>query len=309
MSDATTTTGTRTTARIALSLRPELGTGRWGWSLAGEGFSRTGSVSARDREDAAVCSIAAAYVDLRSLGPVEVVVSLPVRARLWALSHELSGVFVGVTVVPYDDADVALRLRAMQALEPESAVDARTRKLPPLTVATDGSAAHRRIGWGWLAGDGRHGYGAAAPSRRSCTARTLPVLAELRGISAAVQGLPGLELTIHTDSRAAMHLIRSWIAGEDRLPPGYTAGPHAASVNGGLIHIRDQMRREAHRIDIRWIRGHDGDPLNEGADSLAKLARRHAEGRWGLTDDEIPTRAASIATAFTTAQRQYATAA
>ena len=73
------------------------------------------------------------------------------------------------------------------------------------------------------------------------------------------------------------------------------AGPHA--------------RR--HRIDIGWVRGHAGDPLNEGADSLAKLARRAAEGTWGFTADDVPGRAREIADAFATAHQtaQPATAA
>lgn len=304
-----TTTITSTTRRIALSLKQELGTGRWGWSLAGEGFSRTGHVSARNREDAVVCSIAAAHIDPAQLGPVDVVVSLPDRARLWSMTHELARLFTGVTLTPYTPADAPLRDTAMLALEPAPTPQPRPELLLALTVATDGSAAHRRIGWGWLADDGRHGYGAASPNKRCCSARALPVLAELRGISAAIGALPGRRLVIHTDSRAAIDLVRRWIAGEDRLPPGYAASHHEATAKGGLLHIREQMRREAHRIDIRWVRGHVGDPLNEGADSLAKLAPRHAEGSWGLTDKEIPVRAASIAVAFTREPRRLATAA
>lgn len=304
-----TATITSTTRRIALSLKPELGTGRWGWSLAGEGFSRTGDVSAHNREDAVVCSLAAARVDLAQLGPVDVVVSLPDRARIWSMGQELAGLFTGVTLTPYTPADQTLREAAMRALEPAPTPQPRPERLPALSVATDGSAAHRRIGWGWLADDGRHGYGAASPNKRCCSVRTLPVLAELRGVSAAVRALPGRQLVIHTDSRAAIDLVRRWVAGEDRLPPGYDVSHHEASAKGGLLHIREQVRREAHRIDLRWVRGHVGDPLNEGADSLAKLARRHADGSWGLTDEEIPARAASIAAAFTREPRRLATAA
>ena len=34
--------------RIALSLKPDFTAGRWDWSLAGEGFSLTGSVEAQE---------------------------------------------------------------------------------------------------------------------------------------------------------------------------------------------------------------------------------------------------------------------
>jgi ribonuclease HI len=304
-----TMTETRQAARVALSLKPVAGTNRWCWSLAGEGINCTGTVSARDREDAVVCSIAAAYADLTADGPVDIVVSLPVRARLWALSQELADVFAGVTVRPFTDADAALRVAAIRALEPTAAVAVDEGPRPGLTVATDGSAAHRRIGWGWLAVDGQHGYGSASPSRRSCATHSLAVLAELRGISAAIDGVPGRDLLILTDSRAAITLVREWIAGGDRVPPGYPTTQLGASAMGGLLRIQKQVRRDAHRIDIRWVRGHAGDPLNEGADSLAKLARRHAEGTWGFTAEEIPGRARSIAEAFATERRQHATAA
>ena len=62
--------------------------------------------------------------------------------------------------------------------------------------------------------------------------------------------------------------------------------------------MQEQVRKEAPRLDIGWVRGHAGDALNEGADSLAKLARRAAEGTWGFGPDDVPARARAIADAF-----------
>ena len=73
--------------------------------------------------------------------------------------------------------------------------------------------------------------------------------------------------------------------------------------------MQEQVRREAHRIEFGWVRGHVGDSLNEGADSLAKLARRATEGTWGFTPADVPTRAQSIAEVFATDHRRLATAA
>ncbi|RYC05669.1 RNase H family protein [Nocardioides zhouii] len=184
----------------------------------------------------------------------------------------------------------------MRALNPVQPVAA-----PPstsLTVATDGSATRGRIGWGWLAEDGRHGHGTETPWTRSCVRRRHPVLAELRAISEAITALPHRDLVIRTDCRQAISLITEWIGGGDRLPDGYIATHHTAVKRAGLLWTQEQVRKEAPRLDIGWVRGHAGDPLNEGADSLAKLARRAAEGTWGFGPDDVPARARAIADAF-----------
>ncbi|WP_457188649.1 RNase H family protein [Nocardioides sp. P5_E3] len=287
--------------RIALSLNPDFASGRWAWSLMGESFGSTGSVRAHGREDAVVCALAAAYPALQRAVPVEVVVSLPPTAQLWSCAAEVSALFAGVTLMPYTETDSTLRSAAMRALNPSPPFVA-----PPadaLTVATDGSATRGRIGWGWLAEDGRHGHGTEAPSTRLCVRRKHPVLAELRAISEAITALPHRDLVIRTDCRPAISLVEEWMGGGDRVPDGYVATHHTAVKRGGLLWMQEQVRTQAPRLDIGWVRGHAGDPLNEGADSLAKLARRAAEGTWGFTAADVPQRAREIAGAFTTAHQ------
>ncbi|MBD3947544.1 ribonuclease HI [Nocardioides ganghwensis] len=287
--------------RIALSLKPDFASGRWAWSLMGECFGSTGTVRAQGREDAVLCALAAAYPALRTRVPAYVVVSLPPTARLWSFVVEVEVHFSGVSLVPCTDADAPLRAAAMRAFHPAQPVVA-----PPtgsLTVATDGSATRGRIGWGWLAEDGRHGHGTETPSVRQCARRRHPVLAELRAISEAISALPQHHLVIRTDCRAAVSLVEEWAVGGHRLPDGYVATHHTAVAPGGLLWMQEQVRKEAPRVDIGWVRGHAGDPLNEGADSLAKLARRAAEGTWGFTAADVPQRAREIADAFTTAHQ------
>ena len=283
------------TDRIALSLKQDFTNCRWVWSLVGESFRSTGAVAAHDREDAVLCALAAAYESLRARGPVQLVLTLPPTARLWAYAPEVSTHFAGVTVVPYTESDAAIRTAAMRGLAPApvSAVPS-----GPLIVATDGSASRGRIGWGWLAGNGRHGYGTDQPSVLACVRRSQPLYAELRAISHAIAALPDRDLVIRTDCRRAIGLIEEWVGGGDRLPEGYAATHHAAAKRGGLVWMQEQVRKEAHRLDIGWVRGHAGDALNEGADSLAKLPRRAAEGTWGFGPDDIPARAHAIADAF-----------
>jgi ribonuclease HI len=179
----------------------------------------------------------------------------------------------------------------------------------PITVATDGSAHRGRIGWGWLASNGQHDLGEKKPPHEECSRRGHVGLAELRAISEAIEAFPGRPLTIRSDSKVAIALVREWMRGSDRMPHWYAATHYTAARKGGLIWMREQVRREAHRIDITWVQAHAGDALNEGADSLAKLARRAAEGTWGFTTDDVPGRAKAVAEAFATEQRQVATAA
>jgi ribonuclease HI len=292
--------------RIALSIKPDFTAGRWDWSLAGEGFSLTGAVEAQDREDAVVCALDMAHADLAAHGPATIVLSLVESARLWSFTADLETLFGGLTLTPYTDADCELRSAAIAALKPAPAEPG---PLPALTVATDGSSHHGRIGWGWLAHDGQHGQGSRKPTRGECARRSHVVLAELRAISAAISALPDRPLQIRSDSTAAIALVDEWMRGGDRLPQGYVTTHPLATRKGGLLCMQEQVRTHRHRIDISWVRGHVGDALNEGADSLAKLARRAAEGTWGFTTDDVDRRAHEIADAFATHRRSLATAA
>lgn len=289
------------TVRIALSLTPDFASARWSWSLCGGGAGTTGSVAAHGREDAVLCAVADAHEWLVARGPVQVVVSLPPTARLWSHAVEVASLFPGLVLVPYTDADEPIRAAAMRALDPVQ--PAAAQPTDALLVATDGSATRGRIGWGWLAEDGRYGHGTESPSPHMCTRRSHPVLAELRAVSEALAALPRRRLAIRTDSRPAISLVHEWMSGGDRLPGGYVATHHTAVKRGGLLWMQEQVRAAAPRLDIAWVRGHAGDPLNEGADSLAKLARRAAEGNWGFTAEDVPQRAREIADAFTTAHQ------
>lgn len=95
------------------------------------------------------------------------------------------------------------------------------------------------------------------------------------------------------------------------MPAQYVSTHHTAAKRGGLLWMQEQVRAELPRLDIAWVRGHAGDSLNEGADSLAKLAGRGAEGTWGFTADDVPDRARDIARTFAAATQlaQPATAA
>ena len=63
------------------------------------------------------------------------------------------------------------------------------------------------------------------------------------------------------------------------------------------------IRAERDNLTVRWVRGHSGNPLNEGADGLARLASRYAKGDSGLTARDYRRRADGLASAFAAQHR------
>ncbi|MFZ2242573.1 MAG: hypothetical protein WAV90_23995 [Gordonia amarae] len=93
--------------------------------------------------------------------------------------------------------------------------------------------------------------------------------------------------------------MNRWKSGDNALPRGYTT-ERAVGI-AGLVEAQRRVRKHRNRIDIQWIRGHDGHLLNEGADALAKLARRYRLPGSGLTESEYHRRAEGLADSFASA--------
>ena len=68
--------------------------------------------------------------------------------------------------------------------------------------------------------------------------------------------------------------------------------------------MQRRIHAEGSRITLRWVPGHCGEPLNEGADALARLASRYRRGDRDLNDDEYRCRAAGIAKGFAAGYRR-----
>lgn len=92
----------------------------------------------------------------------------------------------------------------------------------------------------------------------------------------------------------------------DRWKRGDTVMPAAYPAEGVLHVIRRQVHADRDRIDVRWARGHCGEPLNEGADALARLASRYRRGDHDLPFEEYRRRAAGIADGFGSEFRRVA---
>lgn len=162
----------------------------------------------------------------------------------------------------------------------------------PVTVGVDGSyklhtgeRVVKPMSWGYLSTGGVYGLGtslvpgkligAVVDADGDDEARTLQ--AELRACSAALRHIdPATPVRILTDSRNAMNFLLLWRDGYDIMPSGY----QTARSGGRLATLQRLAARMAQGgVDVEWVRGHAGHPLNEGANALAKLARAWTTGR------------------------------
>lgn len=90
---------------------------------------------------------------------------------------------------------------------------------------------------------------------------------------AAIAALEALKrpcaVTLHTDSRYVMDGITKWIAGWKAK--GWKTAAKEPVKNEDLWKRLDAARTR-HEVTWRWVRGHDGNKMNERADALARGA-------------------------------------
>lgn len=92
-------------------------------------------------------------------------------------------------------------------------------------------------------------------------------------LKAVIAGLAALEETsqvrIVTDSQYVAKGMTSWIHGWRRK--GWKTASGSPVKNRELWEELDALAKQ-HRVQWEWVRGHDGHPGNERADTLAKEA-------------------------------------
>ena len=83
-------------------------------------------------------------------------------------------------------------------------------------------------------------------------------------------------VVVHTDSQYLKNGITRWSAGWVRKGWRSSTGDPVANVD---LWKRILAAQETHRVEWMWVRGHDGNDMNERADRLATEARNAAFGR------------------------------
>jgi ribonuclease HI len=95
-------------------------------------------------------------------------------------------------------------------------------------------------------------------------------------LMAAIQALEALtrpcRVELHTDSQYVRTGISEWLAGWKKR--GWKTAAKAPVKNEDLWRRLDEARAR-HTVDWRWVKGHNGHPLNERADALANHGLTH----------------------------------
>ncbi len=90
---------------------------------------------------------------------------------------------------------------------------------------------------------------------------------ELSGLIAAYKALPeDAAVTVYTDSQLCVNTINEWAKGWEARGWRRKTGPIA---NLELVQELWALSKKHPRVQLRWIKAHDGSRWNEYADALA----------------------------------------
>ncbi|MEV7861582.1 hypothetical protein AB0O86_22815 [Streptomyces hirsutus] len=159
----------------------------------------------------------------------------------------------------------------------------------PIVLATDASVSADKVGTGYLATTGETGLRAHAYPQYLTAPRVRVVVTELRAVYWGLRRIfaahPGRPVEVRVDNLAALELLHEWQRGGDRMPDGYGTRLRSQGRRPSLVKL--QMYAE-YTPGLTFVheKAHAGNPLNEAADSLAKLGLRSLHGRVPVT--EIP---------------------
>lgn len=94
---------------------------------------------------------------------------------------------------------------------------------------------------------------------------------ELMAIIASLERCYG-DIVVYSDSQYAIKGITSWIHSWKRCGWKKADGP---VKNRDLWEILDMLVSDSKRhVEFRWVRGHNGDPMNEAVDKMAVNASK-----------------------------------
>lgn len=150
-------------------------------------------------------------------------------------------------------------------------------KPPKILLSTDAAAKPGRIGCGYITTAGHFGLRAFS-YREDSSCSVWVVIAELLAIYEPLCLLRDQYKTydgifIRTDSTEAIAWINKWKKGIERVPPGYSRTDSKGRPS--RLVVLSRMFAKNTDINVAHQKAHIGEPLNEAADSLAKMALRY----------------------------------
>lgn len=140
----------------------------------------------------------------------------------------------------------------------------KNRTMPQITIYTDGAASGN---------PGPGGYGTVlicgqyrkelSEGFRLTTNNRMELLAVIKGLEALKN--PGSEVVIYSDSKYVVDAVeKQWLQGW--IKKGFKGKKNPD------LWIRFWKIYNQHNVSFRWVKGHDGIPLNERCDQLATTA-------------------------------------
>ncbi|GAB2820986.1 hypothetical protein GCM10022221_18670 [Actinocorallia aurea] len=149
----------------------------------------------------------------------------------------------------------------------------------PLVAATDASWKDGYGGTGFLTTDGHWGFGGWRTVPQDPAGPSKILVTELRAVRLLLAEVaPGTAMTVLVDSRAALDLLRRWRRGDTRALPAGCSAPDLPPLARSLA--RSPGLRFEH------VKAHSGHLLNEAADALASIGRRHTAGTLAVGEAE-----------------------
>ena len=136
---------------------------------------------------------------------------------------------------------------------------------------TDGSALGNpgKGGWGFILIFGKHEKEGSG-SVKHATNNQMELMAVIKGLEAIKEPC---EIKLFSDSKYVLDGLEKWIHGWKAK--GWKTANRKDVKNKEMWMELDEMRSK-HKIDFNWVKGHNGDPLNERVDKLAHTAATKA---------------------------------
>lgn len=165
----------------------------------------------------------------------------------------------------YEATEAPVTTGAIQTISNAHTLHNAVASLNPVTVATDGSVHRSYAGgsWGWVADNGEFGYGVLKSADGS-------LICELSGVEGMLRSMKASNpLIVLVDSKIALRLIDNPDSMKDSSAVSSSCRAIARRIKKKVLDDAERNRP----ITFRWVKAHNGDVLNEGADRLARNAR------------------------------------
>ncbi|MEO3978798.1 RNase H family protein, partial [Streptomyces sp. CAU 1734] len=151
----------------------------------------------------------------------------------------------------------------------------------PVHLATDAAIDPVRMAGGYLATSGHFGI-RAHPYGHAMSGPDRTTVGELRAILTALEVVTRAvgvhrKILVQTDSTRALAYLNRWQRGHTWMPEGYDTAQRSDGRPPALILLQ-QIAEYTPNLIFTHVKAHAGHPLNECADSLAKLGLRVSKG-------------------------------